>query len=211
MSTVAESLISEMHDRLQLVSNQSRAGLNAATLLDNAANAFAASIGTHGMLDLAGQAAVTDAVVSADWSDAHKGMLVTVLGQEAHDPDQAPKRKTQVCPNIEAFFPATIWATMESVGLSLYAKLVAVATFLQASLNISCPAIPLLQRVIAIVTEVHPGPDLDTGARKAWAARKLKSLIKEGDAKKKARVATHRVIPCRPIELARSNSQPCIW
>ena len=168
-----------MHGRLKLVEGQARAGLSKATLLETAAKAFAASIGTHGVLDMAGQEEVTYAVVTDDWTGAQKGMLVTILSQEAIDADRVGTRKTQSCPSIEAFFPNNMWQTMENADISLPAKLKALAEFLQEGLNISRPAIPLLQRLIAILTAVHPGIDLETTQWKEDAAKTLQGFIKE--------------------------------
>ena len=63
-------------------------------------------------------------------------------------------RKQQHCAHIENFFPARSWEIFQSTDLSINPKVNEAATVLY-NINISCPSIPLLKRVAALIASMH--------------------------------------------------------
>ena len=185
MSTAAK-IISDMGARLKLVDTQVQAGMSKEVLMQDAAGAFISMISMQNGLDIETQTEVTAAVVQAPWSNAQKERIASVLAAgHAGGENRTEHRKNQSCPNIEDFLTEEVWASIQDKNVSLYAKIGKLALFVQYGLNISCPGIPLLQRLASILVQTDTGNQLQTPESRKQAARKLQEAIKAGDKLKK--------------------------
>ena len=201
--SIATSLVNDMNARLSLVRAQVTAGLDKELLLNGACDGFITSVTSMGGLNIESIEAVTRAVTASEFTSTHQHRIAVVLAAEQKSVGQSgATRKNQHCGNIEDFMTSAVWDRSLDKSKSLTFKLMSLATFVQGSLNISCPSIPLLKRLISILDGCHEGHDLATPQLKKDAAKKLQEFIKDGDRNRRPNGLPHIVhFPTDPLNL----------
>ncbi|CAK0788088.1 unnamed protein product [Prorocentrum cordatum] len=176
---VSDNLIATLRSWVSLVASQTAAGIDRDSLLVAQSDAFLVDLRNAGPLTIDDISAVSTELSSGPWTQEQMARLATAVGNSGGQPKQKAARENQTMNYVESCLTDHDWTCVQDAGLSVEAKLQVLAERLWR-LGVTCPSIPLVKRVVAIVTlcglpAESDGATPDT--KKKWCTT-LKGYIK---------------------------------